>query len=267
MKREPIFNVPAVVLGLIIVMIAVQAVMDWLDADTASELIMAYGFIPADVSERLSGGVLHHLMDLAADKPDDMALTGSSELAEYLLNQPSALPLSFISYAFLHAGWAHALMNSAWLLAFGSLVARRLGAVRFLCLFALSAFGGAVAHYFSHTEDVMPMIGASGAVSGIMAAAIRFVFQPGESLSGFSLNAAGSYRAPALPLVQTFRDRRTLRFIILWLAINIATGLAGVPLGLTEGSIAWEAHLGGFLIGLLTFSLIDPPLQTIDGRA
>ena len=213
MKREPIFNVPAVVLGLIIVMIAVQAVMDWLDADTASELIMAYGFIPADVSERLSGGVLHHLMDLAADKPDDMALTGSSELAEYLLNQPSALPLSFISYAFLHAGWA------------------------------------------------------SGAVSGIMAAAIRFVFQPGESLSGFSLNAAGSYRAPALPLVQTFRDRRTLRFIILWLAINIATGLAGVPLGLTEGSIAWEAHLGGFLIGLLTFSLIDPPLQTIDGRA
>ena len=111
------------------------------------------------------------------------------------------------------------------------------------------------------------MIGASGAVSGIMAAAIRFVFQPGESLSGFSLNATGSYRAPALPLVQTFRDRRTLRFILLWLAINIVTGLAGLPLGLTEGSIAWEAHLGGFLIGLLAFSLIDPPLDDIDSRA
>jgi len=111
------------------------------------------------------------------------------------------------------------------------------------------------------------MIGASGAVSGMMAAAIRFVFQPGESLSGFSLNAAGTYRAPALPLMQTFRDRRTLRFILLWLAINIATGLAGVPLGLTEGSIAWEAHLGGFLVGLLAFSFLDPPLEAMDEKA
>ena len=267
MKREPIFNVPAVVLGLIAAMIAVHAVMDWFDADTASEWIMAYGFVPADISERLSGGALHHLMDLAAAKPDDNSLIGASELAEYLIGQPSALPFSFLSYAFLHASWAHVLMNSAWLLAFGSLVARRLGSVRFVCLFAISAIGGATAHYLSHTDDVMPMIGASGAVSGIMAAAIRFVFQPGESLSGFSLNAVGTYRAPALPLVQTFRDRRTLRFILLWLGINIATGLAGLPLGLTEGTIAWEAHLGGFLFGLLAFSWIDPPLGAIDDKA
>jgi len=266
-KREPIFNVPAVVLGLIAAMIAVHAVMDWFNADTASEWIMAYGFVPADLSDRLSGGVLHHLMDLAAAKPDDNSLIGASELAEYLIGQPSALPLSFLSYAFLHASWAHVLMNSAWLLAFGSLVARRLGGVRFVCLFAISAIGGATAHYFSHTDDVMPMIGASGAVSGIMAAAIRFVFQPGESLSGFSLNAVGTYRAPALPLVQTFRDPRTLRFILLWLAINITTGLAGLPLGLTEGTIAWEAHLGGFLFGLLAFSWIDPPLGAIDDKA
>jgi len=266
-KREPIFNVPAVVLGLIAAMIAVHAVMDWFDADTASEWIMAYGFVPADLSERLSGGALHHLMDLAAAKPDDNSLIGASELAEYLIGQPSALPFSFLSYAFLHASWAHVLMNSAWLLAFGSLVARRLGSVRFVCLFAISAIGGATAHYLSHTDDVMQMIGASGAVSGIMAAAIRFVFQPGESLSGFSLNAVGTYRAPALPLVQTFRDRRTLRFILLWLGINIATGLAGLPLGLTEGTIAWEAHLGGFLFGLLAFSWIDPPLGAIDDKA
>ena len=267
MKREPIFNVPAVVLGLIAAIIAVHAVMDWFDADTASEWIMAYGFVPADLSERLSGGVLHHLMDLAAAKPDDNSLIGASELAEYLIGQPSALPFSFLSYAFLHASWAHVLMNSAWLLAFGSLVARRLGGVRFVCLFSISAIGGAMAHYLSHTDDVMPMIGASGAVSGIMAAAIRFVFQPGESLSGFSLNAVGTYRAPALPLVQTFRDRRTLRFILLWLGINTATGLAGLPLGLTEGTIAWEAHLGGFLFGLLAFSWIDPPLSAIDDKA
>lgn len=266
MQREPIFNVPAVVLGLIGAMLAVQFGMDWLDTETASEWIMTYGFIPADVSERLSGGVLRHLMDIAAARPEDGSLKGTAELAEYVLAQPSALPLSFLTYAFFHAGWAHVLMNSAWLLAFGSLVARRLGVMRFLCLFILSAIGAAAAHYLTHTDDVMPMIGASGAVSGIMASAIRFVFQPGESLSGFSLNATGSYHAPALPLVQTFRDRRTLQFIMLWLAINLATGLAGVPLGLTQGSIAWEAHLGGFLVGLLAFSFIDPPLPIMEGE-
>ena len=149
-------------------------------------------------------------------------------------------------------------------MAFGSLVARRLGAVRLLILYLACALGGALVHYMVHTEEVIPVIGASGAVSGIMAATLRFVFQPGESLSGFSLNAVGTYRAPALPLIETFRDRRTLRFILLWLAINIATGLAGVPLGLVEGSIAWEAHFGGFITGLVLFSVLDPPLAEPD---
>jgi membrane associated rhomboid family serine protease len=259
--REPIFNVPSVVLGLIGTMIALHVALNWLDNETASEAIMAFGFVPADLSERLFGGILHPIIDLAASKPDDEMLAGNAELAEYLITAPSVLPFSFVSYAFLHASWPHVLMNGGWLLAFGSLVARRLGTVRFLLLFLGSAIGGAFAHYVGHSSDVMPVIGASAAVSGMMAAAIRFVFQPGESLSGFSMNDAGTYRAPALPLQQTFRDRRTLRFILLWLAINIATGLAGVPLGLVEGSIAWEAHLGGFMTGLILFSFLDPPMD------
>jgi membrane associated rhomboid family serine protease len=247
-------------------MVAIHGIMGWLDNETASELIMAFGFVPADLSERLSGNVLHHLIDLASSSPDDQMLAGNAELAEYLLSTPSVLPLSFVSYAFLHASWPHVLMNGGWLLAFGSLVARRLGAVRFVLLFLGSSIGAALVHFMGHSEDVMPVIGASGAVSGIMAATLRFVFQPGESLSGFSLNAAGSYRAPALPLIETFRDRRTLRFILLWVTINIATGLAGVPLGLVDGAIAWEAHLGGFVTGLVLFSFLDPPVAVVDGQ-
>jgi membrane associated rhomboid family serine protease len=111
----------------------------------------------------------------------------------------------------------------------------------------------------------MPMIGASAAVSGIMAGAIRFVFQPGEPLSGFSLHKGGHYHGPSLPLVATFRDRRTLRFILLWLAVNIVSGLFGTSTGLADGAIAWEAHLGGFVFGLLAFSLIDPPVRLATG--
>lgn len=261
-KREPIFNVPVVVLALIVVLILIQLIMNQLGAEAASETIMAYGFVPGDVAERIYGGVLRKLIDMALAKPDDMSLSITAELADYLISRPSALPFSFLSYAFLHAGWAHVLINSAWLMAFGSLVARRLGAMRFLILFVICALGAALFQFVTNMESVMPVIGASGAVSGIMAAAIRFVFQPGESLSGFSLNATGSYRAPALPFWQTFRDRRTLRFILLWLGINLVTGLAGLPLGLSDGSIAWEAHLGGFITGLVLFSLVDPPIDT-----
>ena len=261
-KREPIFNVPAIVLAIIALLLGVQFYIDWLGADAASEAIMAYGFVPGDVTERIYGNVLQPLIDQGLASPEDTAQAVSAELADYLRGHPSFVPLTFVSYAFLHGGWAHVLMNSAWLLAFGSLVARRVGPVRFLVLFIASAIGGALMHWATHSGDVMPVIGASGSVSGIMAAAVRFAFQPGESLSGFSLHATGSYRAPALPLWQTFRDRRTLRFIVLWLGVNIATGLAGVPLGLTEGGIAWEAHLGGFLVGLVLFSWIDPPIDT-----
>jgi len=261
-RREPIFNVPVIVLVLIAALILVQLVLNQLGAEAASEAIMAYGFVPGDVTERIYGGVLRRLMDAAITKPDDVSISVAAELADYLMSRPSNLPFSFLSYAFLHAGWAHVLINSAWLMAFGSLVARRLGAMRFLVLFVISALGAALFQFVTNMESVMPVIGASGAVSGIMAAAIRFVFQPGESLSGFSLNAMGSYRAPALPLWQTFRDRRTLRFILLWLGINLATGLAGLPLGLSDGSIAWEAHLGGFITGLILFSWVDPPIDT-----
>jgi membrane associated rhomboid family serine protease len=263
-KREPIFNVPTVVLMVLAVLVAVHVALEGSSADTASEMMMRFGFVPGDLTERLFGGIFHRIAELSNANPEDLSLASSSELADYLASNPSYLPLSFISYGFIHANWTHLLINSAWLLAFGSVVARRIGAIRFLILLFASAVGGAALHWVTHLDEVMPVIGASGAVSGIMAASVRFAFQPGESLSGFSLHASGSYRAPALPLLRTLRDKRTLRFILLWLGVNIITGLIGVPLGLTEGGIAWEAHIGGFLVGLLLFNFVDPPILVQD---
>lgn len=261
MGREPIFNLPALIPILIGLFAVVEIALGYVGPDTASDLYLTFGFIPGDLADRFGSDIFRTLEEASRLKPDSEDLAGLAEIASYLRVHPSALPFSLITYAFLHAGWPHLVINSVWLMAFGSVVLRRIGAIRFLMLFALSAIGAALFHFVTHVDDVMPVIGASGAVSGIMAAAIRFVFQPGESLSGFSLDASGTYRAPALPLIKTFRDRRTLRFILLWLAINILTGLAGVPLGLGEGSIAWEAHVGGFFTGLVVFSWVDPPMQ------
>lgn len=261
MRREPIFNLPPLIPILIGLFALIEIAIGFAGADMASDLYLTFGFIPGDLSERFGSDVFRALEEASRLKPDADDLLGLAEIASYLRQHPSALPFSLISYSFLHAGWLHLIINSVWLMAFGSVVARRIGSVRFLTLFALSAIGAALLHFVTHTNDVMPVIGASGAVAGIMAAAIRFVFQPGESLSGFSLDASGSYRAPSLPLLKTFQDRRTLRFILLWLAINLLTGLAGIPLGLGEGSIAWEAHLGGFFTGLVVFSWIDLPIK------
>ena len=261
MRRERIFNLPALIPILIALFALVELVLGYLGPEAASDIYLSFGFIPADLANHFGSDVFRTLEEASHLKPDSEELAGLAEIAAYLRVHPSALPFSLISYAFLHAGWPHLIINSVWLMAFGSVVLRRIGTIRFLALFALSSVGAALFHFATHSDGVMPVIGASGAVSGIMAAAIRFVFQPGESLSGFSLDASGTYRAPALPLFKTFRHRRTLRFILLWLAINIVTGLAGVPLGLGEGSIAWEAHVGGFITGLVVFSWVDPPLQ------
>src|SRR5262245_65853199 len=81
---------------------------------------------------------------------------------------------TFVTYAFIHADWTHLLVNSIWLLPFGSAVARRFGAVRFLAFFAVAAAAGAALHLATHAGEQFPMIGASAAISGTMAAAMRF---------------------------------------------------------------------------------------------
>lgn len=85
----------------------------------------------------------------------------------------------FVTYAFLHGSWMHILSNAIWMLAFGAPVARRFGTARFLVLGGVSAVCAALVHLAFHWGEPVPMIGASGAVSGFMGAAIRFAFTPG----------------------------------------------------------------------------------------
>ena len=79
---------------------------------------------------------------------------------------------------FLHGGWSHCLINLVWLLAFGAPVARRLGARRFLALYLACIVAGGLVQIFSAGEEawLVPIIGASAGVSGMMGAAARFAF-------------------------------------------------------------------------------------------
>jgi membrane associated rhomboid family serine protease len=170
---------------------------------------------------------------------------------------------SFVTYALLHGDWTHFALNAVWLLAFGSAVARRFGALRWLAFFAITAAGGAAAHLLAHPGDFWPMVGASASISGFMAGAMRFVFDGGGPLGLMRRGHHADYHVPARPLLVALRDPRVLAFLGVWFALNLLFGASSFSMVDDQQSIAWEAHIGGFLAGLLLFPLFDPvPART-----
>jgi membrane associated rhomboid family serine protease len=225
-EREVIFNVPGSVLVLSLVMIAVQTIIILLPDRAALDLVRALAFIPA----RYSGA--------------------ASELPGGYL----ACVTSFVTYMLVHAGWLHLGVNLAWMVAFGSAVARRVGDWRFLSFSMLSGIAGALTHLLFHFGDMAPVVGASAAISGQMAGALRFVFGAGRNGSP---GRPDYTKVPLVTLGQTFGDPRILAFLAIWIAINVVFGFTAGPIVGAEGSVAWEAHIGGFLFGLLTFGFFD----------
>lgn len=235
--REPILNVPRVVVMVLLVLGVVHAVREWLLPDDIDRvLVWSLAFVPA--------------------RYDSSALTDG-----LLPGGWGAEIWTFFTYALLHADWTHFGFNAVWLAAFASPVARRFGAGRFLLFFLATIAGGALAYLLVHAGSLAPMIGASAGISGMMGAAARFVFEPGGSLDMWHPNRENADRVPAAPLMVALRNRRVLTFLGVWFGLNLLFGLGSVSFLVGENqSIAWEAHVGGFLAGLLLFSAFDPVL-------
>jgi membrane associated rhomboid family serine protease len=166
---------------------------------------------------------------------------------------------SWVTYNFLHGDLAHITINGLWMLAFGSAVAWRVGTVRFLAFSAVCGALGALTHLVMHWGEINPVIGASATISGHMAAAIRFIFRERGALGALVGPAGRHQSAPLMTVAETFQDRRSFAFLAVWAVINLAFGLSAVSFGGEGGSIAWEAHVGGFVAGLLLFGYFDPP--------
>jgi membrane associated rhomboid family serine protease len=165
---------------------------------------------------------------------------------------------TFVTYSLLHANLSHIGFNVLWLLPFGSALARRFGAIRFFLFMAVTAAAGALAHLLTHEHSIAPMIGASASVSGTMAAAIRFAFVQGSFLSFTRGDAEAAAKVPALSLAHALRDTRVLGFLAVWFGVNIIFGVGSIAIGADGANVAWQAHIGGFLAGLMLFSLFDP---------
>lgn len=223
--REPVFNVPGIVSALALAFIMIHAARTFLVSQQADvALVLTFAFIPAIYGPDAS-----------------------------LVPVPMAGWWMPFTYTFLHGSWLHLGMNIVWMLAFGAPVARRFGVMRFILLTLLASAGGALLHYLSHPQAFVPMIGASGAVSGYMGAASRFVFNPALRRMGNGFRHDG----PAMSLAESFSNPQFLAFVGVWLIINFifGAGVAGLP-GQTA-TVAWQAHVGGFIAGIIGFSLLE----------
>lgn len=232
----PIFNLPSVIVWFGGAMIAIHVIRTLLLPDNWDNwIIYFFAFWPAKYT---SSG-------LAALSPLDLA---SSVWA-------------FLSYSLLHGGAMHIIFNLLWMAIFGSALARRFGAGRFLAFSALCSIGGAFAHLATHWGETAPMIGASAVVSGHMAAAIRFVFELGGPLGAFRRSDQAAYYVPAQPLAECFKNKQVLVFVAIWFGLNLIFGFLSGPVAGQPASVAWQAHIGGFIAGLALFPLLDPVPQ------
>jgi membrane associated rhomboid family serine protease len=226
--------------ALLMLLAAVHVIRTMLPPELGDWMIWVFGFVPARYDLPLS----------------DARFPGGTGAAIW----------SFLTYSLLHADLSHIVFNVLWMLPFGSAVARRFGAVRFFAFMAATAIAGAIAHLATHQHEVAPMIGASAAVSGAMAASIRFAFGQGSFLAfGRRSDADSAAQVPALSLSRSLRNPSVLAFLAVWFGINIVFGVGSIAVGAPEQSIAWQAHIGGFIAGLVLFSLFDPVAQASAG--
>jgi membrane associated rhomboid family serine protease len=238
-SREPIFNLPPVIVVIAVVLAAVHGVRALIDTETDLQVLLWFAFVPARYGSELL---------------IDVQLPGGI----------GADVWTFVSYAFLHGDIWHLGINLIWLAAFGSPVAWRFGTTRFLAFCAVTAAAGALAHLVTHVGELVPVIGASAAISGAMAAATRFAFEQGGPLGGFRGRGPEAFQVPASPLSRALRNPQVIAFLAVWFFLNLMFGASALASGISEANVAWQAHVGGFIAGLLLFPLFDPVRPTAE---
>jgi len=202
-RRQPVFNAPPATVVLVLAILGIFALLHVVPMRTANILAFELGLVPERIrlamAEPFSGLGLHAAATL-------------------------------VSHAFVHWDFIHVAVNAGFLLAFGSLIERIAGPVRFTAVFVLSAVAGALVQLLFAGDGFSIMFGASGGVSGCMGAAVRLMLAD---------------------RLDPRRRRLGLNLILVLVGLNLLMGVFGGGLFGLDAAIAWQAHLGGFVAGFL----------------
>lgn len=155
-----------------------------------------------------------------------------------LLADPSTMWRTIFSAMFLHGGWFHILSNMWVLFIFGDNVEAAMGRIRYLVFYLLSGVAAALLQSYVLPSSQVPMIGASGAVAGVLGAYL--VLFPRSRIASL---------VPIL-FIFTIIEIPAALFLIFWFVSQLYSGWFSIQ-GAGESGIAWWAHIGGFVFGLI----------------
>lgn len=149
--------------------------------------------------------------------------------------------IPFFTTMFLHGGWLHVLSNMLFLWVFGDNIEDRLGHFRYLIFYLLVGIAGSIGQVLANPLAEEPLVGASGAIAGVLGA--YFVCFPRSRI------------VTLIPIFFffTFVEIPALIFLILWFLIQAFNGLASI--GAPGNVVAWWAHIGGFIAGMILIRL------------
>jgi membrane associated rhomboid family serine protease len=153
--------------------------------------------------------------------------------------------LPLLTSMFLHGGWAHLIGNMLYLWIFGDNVEDRLGHLRYLAFYLLTGLGAALAHAYLHPDSVIPTVGASGAISGV--------------LGGYLVLLPHARVITLIPLLFFFVDIVELPAVLylgFWFVMQFASGAFAMVLAGDAAGVAWWAHVGGFVAGMTLAQVI-----------
>jgi len=200
---ERAINLPPAILWLIVINVAIQGLRQLLSEGFDDQLILQFGLVPANYTAGTAGDWLS------------------------LIAAP-------ITYQFLHGGWVHVGVNMLSLAAFGAPVERALGPRRFVLFYLSAGIAAGLAHVLIYSDSTDPVVGASGAISGIFGA-VLILLRSGGGITSL------------LPIAG------------IWIAMNIFFGIyPGATPGAGGQQVAWAAHIAGFVYGLAAIRLFLP---------
>ena len=198
--REPIFNMPPIVQTLCLLNIGVFLLKEFLPQFMTEDVLSALAFVPG----------------------------------RYTGTEPFSLAAitSLLTHMFVHADWLHLIINMTTLMAFGAGLEKNLGGWRMLLLYFATGLCGAGLHILFDPHSSVPMIGASGAISGLFGGILMMMYGAGMM---------GSFK-------------KLLPVIFIWIGVSLFFGFFGMP-G-EANPIAWDVHISGFISGMLLYKPI-----------
>jgi membrane associated rhomboid family serine protease len=226
---NPRIVVPFVTYAIIALNLIVFFYQIGLSFTAGQEFTLSFGLIPATFTDLPRGEITLAYAQYLSEATNSRIFLGTAPNSPYIT--------AFTSM-FMHGGIAHIFGNMLFLWIFGDNVEGALGHIKFAVFYILCGIGAAAGQIFVDVNSMVPMIGASGAISGVLAAyMLRY---PRARIHTFVF------------LVIIFTTIKVPAYVVIgiWFATQVLSGIGTLGVD-TSGGVAWFAHIGGFITGIL----------------